>query len=59
MRIEREQAVAVIVDYQAKLVPVMNENEKLLHNSRILLEGSHRIRAQNRGPRMLPLPSDM
>ena len=39
MRIEKEQAVAVIVDYQAKLLPVMNESEKLLHKSKILLEG--------------------
>lgn len=39
MRIEREQAVALVVDYQAKLLPVMNETEKLLHNTKILLEG--------------------
>ena len=39
MRIEKEQAVAVVVDYQGKLVPVMNEYETLLHNSKILLEG--------------------
>jgi len=39
MRIEKEQAVAVVVDYQGKLVPVMNECETLLHNSKILLEG--------------------
>ena len=39
MRIEKEQAVAIVVDYQAKLLPVMNESEKLLHNSKIFLEG--------------------
>lgn len=39
MRIEREHAVALVVDYQEKLVPAMNESEKLLHNSCILLEG--------------------
>lgn len=39
MRIEREQAVAVVVDYQAKLLPVMSNKEQLLHNTKILLEG--------------------
>ena len=39
MRIERENAIAVIVDYQEKLVPVMNEKDTLIHNSVILLEG--------------------
>lgn len=39
MRIEREQAIAVVVDYQEKLLPVMHEKEQLLHNSCILLEG--------------------
>lgn len=39
MRIEREEAIALVIDYQEKLVPVMDESEKLLHNSCILLEG--------------------
>jgi nicotinamidase-related amidase len=39
MRIEREQAIAVVVDYQEKLVPVMHEKDTLLRNSAILLEG--------------------
>lgn len=39
MRIEREQAVAIVVDYQEKLVPAMNNKEQLLHNSCVLLEG--------------------
>ena len=39
MRIEKEQTVAIVVDYQGKLVPVMSEYETLLHNSKILLEG--------------------
>lgn len=39
MRIEREQAIALVVDYQEKLMPVMNEAEQLLRNSCILLEG--------------------
>lgn len=39
MRIERKRAVALVVDYQEKLVPVMQESEQLIHNSAILLEG--------------------
>lgn len=39
MRIEREKAVALVIDYQEKLVPVMHEKETLIHNSCILLEG--------------------
>lgn len=39
MRIEREQAIAVVVDYQEKLLPVMHEKDQLMRNSCILLEG--------------------
>ena len=39
MRIERENAVAVVIDYQEKLVPVMDEKHKLIQNSSILLAG--------------------
>ena len=39
MRIEKEQAIALVVDYQEKLMPVMHEKEQLLRNSCILLEG--------------------
>lgn len=39
MRIEREHTAAIVVDYQEKLMPVMNEKEKLIHNSEILLKG--------------------
>lgn len=39
MRIEAEQAVAVFVDYQEKLLPVMYEKERLLNNSGILAKG--------------------
>ena len=39
MRIEREQVVVLIVDYQGKLVPVMHEPEELIRRSKILLEG--------------------
>lgn len=39
MKIEREQTMVLIVDYQEKLVPVMYKKEKLLENSCILLRG--------------------
>ena len=39
MRIEREKTVALVIDYQEKLVPVMAEKETLIHNSAILLAG--------------------
>lgn len=39
MRIEREHTIALVVDYQEKLVPAMNDKDKLIHNSCILLEG--------------------
>ena len=39
MRILREEAVALVVDYQEKLVPVMNEKEFLIERSQILLQG--------------------
>ena len=39
MRIEREQAAVLVVDYQEKLVPVMYEKELLIRNSQILLQG--------------------
>ena len=39
MKIERTETVAVIVDYQEKLMPVMNKTEEILHNAEILMEG--------------------
>lgn len=39
MRIEKEQAIAVVVDYQGKLVPVMNDKDTLIANTKILLKG--------------------
>ena len=39
MRIDREKTVALVVDYQEKLVPVMHEKEQLLRCSEILLKG--------------------
>lgn len=39
MRIEAEKTIGLVVDYQEKLVPAMHENEALIHNASILLEG--------------------
>lgn len=39
MRIRRKETVALVVDYQEKLVPVMDKREQLIHNSEILLRG--------------------
>lgn len=39
MRVERENTIALVIDYQEKLVPVMYEKEKLIHDSAILLAG--------------------
>ena len=39
MRILREEAVALVVDYQEKLVPVKIEKELLIWHSQILLQG--------------------
>ncbi len=39
MRILAEDTMALFIDYQKKLVPVMCEKEKLLTNSKILLNG--------------------
>ncbi len=39
MRILREEAAALVVDYQEKLVPVMTDNELLIYHSQILLQG--------------------
>lgn len=39
MRIEVKDAIAVVVDYQEKLVPVMNQKAELLEHTEILLAG--------------------
>lgn len=39
MRIDKEHAIALAVDYQEKLVPAMYEKERLIENSGILLAG--------------------
>lgn len=39
MRIDAKQSVALVIDYQEKLVPAMADKEQLIHNSCILLEG--------------------
>lgn len=39
MKIDRRKAIAVAIDYQERLMPVMNEKEMLIRNSSVLLEG--------------------
>lgn len=39
MRIHLEDAIALVIDYQEKLVPVMYEKERLIQDSAILLAG--------------------
>lgn len=39
MRVEREQTAALVIDYQEKLVPAMQDAHALLHNTEILLTG--------------------
>ncbi|WP_461809726.1 isochorismatase family protein [Faecalimonas sp.] len=39
MRIRAEDAIAIVIDYQERLMPVMYEKEKLLKNTAILLSG--------------------
>ena len=39
MRLKPNETMAVVIDYQEKLMPAINENEKLISNSAILLKG--------------------
>ena len=39
MRISADNAIALVVDYQTKLVPAMSDIDSLIHNSSILLKG--------------------
>lgn len=39
MRINRENTVGLVVDIQERLVPAMAENETLINNCKILIEG--------------------
>lgn len=39
MRILAEETMALIVDYQERLVPVIDRNEELLHHTQILMKG--------------------
>ncbi len=39
MRILAEETMALVIDYQERLVPVINNREELLHNSSILIKG--------------------
>lgn len=39
MQITSENALAIAIDYQERLVPAMSHREELIHNSSILLKG--------------------
>jgi nicotinamidase-related amidase len=39
MRITAEDTMALIVDFQEKLVPVIEQKEELIHNTEILIKG--------------------
>jgi len=39
MRIKAEETMAIVIDYQEKLIPAINENEKVVHNTEILING--------------------
>lgn len=39
MRITAEDTMALIIDFQEKLVPVIDRNEELIHNTTILIKG--------------------
>ncbi len=44
MRITKENTVGLVIDIQEKLVPVMEEQEGLLHNCKILIEGLQELK---------------
>ena len=44
MRIKSEDTMALIIDFQERLVPVMDRKEELIHNTGILIKG---LRALN------------
>lgn len=39
MRILAEDTMAIVIDYQERLMPVIHNSEQLIHNSEILLKG--------------------
>ncbi len=39
MRLKAENTMAIVVDYQEKLMPVINENEQVIKNSVTLIKG--------------------
>ncbi|MGL4790417.1 MAG: isochorismatase family protein, partial [Anaerotignaceae bacterium] len=39
MRLKAENTMAIVVDYQEKLMPVINENEQVIKNSATLIKG--------------------
>lgn len=46
MRILAEDTLALVIDFQEKLVPVIHQQEELLHNTTILLKGLQALQIQ-------------
>lgn len=43
MRAYADETALMVIDYQTKLVPVMNDSEKFVHNSAILISGMQKL----------------
>lgn len=43
MRILAENTLALVIDFQERLVPVIQDSEELLHNTEILIKGLHTL----------------
>lgn len=39
MRIDKKDSLAIVIDFQERLIPVIDNNEILLHNTEILVKG--------------------
>ncbi|MBP1756665.1 MAG: hypothetical protein H6Q59_3063, partial [Firmicutes bacterium] len=39
MRIVAEDTIALVIDFQERLVPVIDRREELIHNTEILIKG--------------------
>ncbi len=44
MRILAEDTMALVIDFQEKLVPVIHNNDELLHNTEILIKGFNALK---------------
>ena len=44
MRIDKKDSLAMVIDFQEKLIPVIDKKEILLHNTEILLKGLNELK---------------